>query len=106
MTDEVSAVGARVDRIRWETAARMAILGAALMAVVGAVVVPVGRFALQAVYGIVGQALLLSFGRALPDALIFVLANVGMAAVALSAGRRVGAVLANQSVGGQVAALG
>ena len=97
----MAAPTARIAAIRWDAAAKIALLGVALMAVVGAAV-PVGRFALQAVYGVVAQALLLSFDRALPDALIFVLTNVAMAAAALSAGRRVGAVLASQAVSGQV----
>src|SRR5205823_1047083 len=38
----------------------------------------------------------------LPDAIIFVAANVAMAAVALAAGRRIGAVLAYRAVSAQV----
>lgn len=97
-----STAGAPQGGIRWKTAAKMVALGVAAMIVLGAAVVPYGRFILQAVYGILGQAVLAPFGPALPGAVSDVLTNGAVLAIGLWAGGRVGTILTHQAVGGRL----
>jgi len=80
----------------------MITVGAILMLALGWVLVPFGRLVLQAAYGILQISVLNPFGISLPPSAAFVLANVTLLVAALAAGRRVGALLAIQSVARQL----
>jgi hypothetical protein len=98
----VSDASTPIRRLRWSTAAIVVGGGSVLMIVVGAGIVPYGRFLIRAIYEIVGNIALPPFGLAIPGGVGFVLTNGAILAVALAAGRRIGGVMAHQAVNGRL----